>query len=513
VERLGGLDGAFLSFESPTTHLHIIGALIFDPSDVEGGVDFRRVRHLVADRLQRVPPFRKRLVEVPFGIQHPAMLDDPQFDLDYHVRRVALPAPGGLAELAGLVADLASRPLDRQRPLWEFHVVEGLAHGHLALVPKVHHSILDGVSGAEVMAAFFDLAPEPVPRPLFGPGVRSGGAGRSGKVGGPKVGAPRPDPAVGGDPGWTPDPLPGEIERWRDVVGSLPAQADALIRTVTRTVRSARGLSGRNREVGGCPPPPPSPFEAPATSINRAISPHRRVAFAALPLNDVRRVREVLGGTTNDVVLTVAGGAMRRFFAARGEEPGGSLVALVPVSVRDESERDALGNRISAMLVSLGTRVEDDAVRLQQIREDVYAAKEQSRIVGSDMFAGWAQAAVPVVATRLSRLASNLRLFDHVPPIFNLIVSNVPGPDFPLYLAGARLVAMYPLGPIIEGAGINITVFSYLDSVYVGVQGCWDLVPDITTIAQGMNESLAALLTSSNRVLRPVPWWHAEVPA
>jgi WS/DGAT/MGAT family acyltransferase len=204
---------------------------------------------------------------------------------------------------------------------------------------------------------------------------------------------------------------------------------------------------------------------------------------------------------------------MRRFFAARGEEPGGSLVALVPVSVRDESERDALGNRISAMLVSLGTRVEDDAVRLQQIREDVYAAKEQSRIVGSDMFAGWAQAAVPVVATRLSRLASNLRLFDHVPPIFNLIVSNVPGPDFPLYLAGARLVAMYPLGPIIEGAGINITVFSYLDSVYVGVQGCWDLVPDITTIAQGMNESLAALLTSSNRVLRPVPWWHAEVPA
>ncbi|HEV3280072.1 MAG TPA: wax ester/triacylglycerol synthase family O-acyltransferase [Acidimicrobiales bacterium] len=510
MERLGGVDGAFLSLESPTTHLHIIGALVFDPSGVDGGVDFWRVRDMVGRRLPLVPPFRKRLVEVPFGLQHPAMIDDPDFDLDYHVRRVALPGPGGPAELAELVADLASRPLDRQRPLWEFHVVEGLAHGQLALVPKVHHSILDGVSGAEVLAAFFDLSPEPVPRPLFGSGARSGRVAQPGTVGGSKVRDSAPEGA-GGGPGWAPDPLPGEVVRWRDVVGSLPAHADALLRTVTRTVRSARGLTGRNREMESAPPP--SPFEAPATSINRAISSHRRVAFAELSMSDVRRVREILGGTTNDVVLTVAGGAMRRFFTARGEDLGESLVALVPVSVRQESERDALGNRISAMLVSLSTSVEDDAARLQQIRQDVHAAKEQSRIVGSDLLAGWAQAAVPVVATRLSRLATNFRLFDHVPPIFNLIVSNVPGPDFPLYMAGARLVSMYPVGPIIEGAGINITVFSYLDTLYVGVQGCWDLVPDIALIAKGVNESLGALVCATNRLVRPVPWWHAEIPA
>ncbi|MGH9080175.1 MAG: WS/DGAT/MGAT family O-acyltransferase [Acidimicrobiales bacterium] len=511
MERLTGLDGAFLSFESSTTHLHILGALVFDPSDVDGGVDFRRVRDMVASRLHLVPPFRKRLVEVPFGLQHPSMTDDPDLDIDYHVRRVALPRPGGLDQLADLVADIASRPLDRQRPLWEFHVVEGLARGQLALVPKVHHSILDGVSGAEVLAVFFDLSPDPAPRPLFGTTVASRRPGRlRGAPGSTIEAAPDPDPAAS-DPAWTPDPSPGEVERWREVFGSLPAQADALVRTVARTMRTARGLSGRNRDVAG--DLPPSPFEAPATSINRAISPHRRVAFTELPMSEVRRVREILGGTTNDVVLTVAGGAMRRFFAARGEELGQSLVALVPVSVRDESERSALGNRISAMLVSLSTQVEDDGARLRQIRKEVHAAKDQSRIVGSDVFDGWAQAAVPVVATRLSKLASNLRLFDHVPPIFNLIVSNVPGPDFPLYLAGARLVSMYPVGPIIEGAGINITVFSYMDTVYVGVQGCWDLVPDIGTITRGVNESLGALVGATNRLLRPVPWWHGEVPA
>lgn len=206
MERLTGLDGGFAALDSPTGHLHILGALIFDPGEVRGEIDFWRIKELVTERLHRVPPFRQRLVEVPFGMQHPAMVDDPDFDIDYHVRRVCLPDPGGLAELETLVADVASRPLDRQRPLWEFHVVEGLAGGRLALVPKVHHSILDGVSGAEVMAAFFDLSPIPAPRPLFG------GASRVRPV----------DPIHGRDPvravgsedrgadlTWSPDPLPG----------------------------------------------------------------------------------------------------------------------------------------------------------------------------------------------------------------------------------------------------------------------------------------------------------------
>ena len=208
MDRLTGLDGAFLSLESPTTHLQILGALVFDPTGVEGGVDFWTVRSLIADRLGLVPPFRQRMVEVPFGLQHPAMVDDPDFDLDFHVRRARLPEPGGQAELAALVADIASRPLDRGRPLWEFHVVEGLEHGRLAIVPKVHHAIIDGVSGAQVMAAFFDLSPVPAPVPLFGPPA---GAPVAGDV----AAGPGEGRSAAGDPRWSPDSLPGEWERCR----------------------------------------------------------------------------------------------------------------------------------------------------------------------------------------------------------------------------------------------------------------------------------------------------------
>ncbi len=510
MRRLTGLDGAFLSLESPTTHLHILGAMIFDPGDVVGGLEFGGIRDMVADRVRLVPPFRMRMLEVPFGLQHPSMVDDPEFDIDYHVRRVSLPRPGRLHEMAELVADLASRPLDRRKPLWEFHVVEGLEHGHIALVSKVHHAIIDGVSGAEVMAAFFDLSADPAPRPIFGGGSGGRRPSRPEEAGDP------PEPPTGGsdrsgDTTWSPPPLPGEVDKWRQVLGALPSQVDAVARTVSRTVTTARTLSGRNRELNGTLPP--SPFGAPRTSINRAISPHRRVAFAELPLADVRRVSEVLGGTANDIVLAATAGAMRTFFAERNEDLETSLVALVPVSVRSESEQGALGNRVSAMLTSLATGVEDPVARLAHIREGTKAAKEQSRSIGTDMFAAWAQAAFPAVATRLSRLVTNLRVFDHVDPMFNLIVSNVPGPDVPLYMAGARLVAMYPLGPVVEGVGLNVTVFSYTDTIYVGVQACWDLVPDIATVANGMRDSLDELVGEANRRDRPVPWWHADLPA
>jgi WS/DGAT/MGAT family acyltransferase len=237
------------------------------------------------------------------------------------------------------------------------------------------------------------------------------------------------------------------------------------------------------------------------------------VALTELPLSDVRRVRSILGGTTNDVVLAVTAGALRSFFAARGEQLSSSLVGMVPVSVRTEDESGALGNRVSAMLVSLATGIGDPVDRLHRICDETRTAKDQSEFIDAQVFAGWAQSLVPSLATRLSRLVTNFRLFDHVAPLFNLIVSNVPGPDFPLYLAGARMVAMYPLGPIIEGAGLNVTVFSYLDTLYVGLQGCRTLLPDLDTIGRGMEESLAELVGAANRRDRPVPWWHAELPA
>jgi len=510
MTRLTGLDGAFLALESPTTHLHIMGTMVFDPSDLDRALTFRRIRSLVGERVPLVPPFRMRMVEVPFGLQHPIPMEDPDFDLDYHVRRTSIPAPGGTAELAELVADLAARPLDRARPLWEFHVVEGLAEGRVGIVAKVHHAIIDGVSGAEVLAAFFDLSPDPTPRPLFGGlPLRTGRSKREVEVNPSESGDGDEDPLVGS--GWSPEALPGEFDQLWSSLQRLPSQIDAVARSIARTVHSVRATGSRDREVGTTSTP--SPFQAPLTSLNGAISPHRRVAFADLSLVDLRTVSRVFGGTTNDVVLAVTAGGLRTLLAGRGESPDTSLVAMVPVSVRTESEQGALGNRVSGLLVSLATGVADPVARLGHISGGMRMAKERNRAVGPELIASWAEAAFPAVATRLSHLVTNLRLFDHVAPPFNLIVSNVPGPDFPLYMAGARMVSMHPLGPIVEGIGLNVTVFSYRETVHVGIQGCWDLVPDVDVLASGMKEALAELVAEAGRVDRPVPWWHAELPA
>jgi diacylglycerol O-acyltransferase / wax synthase len=518
VERLSGLDAGFSSFESPTTHLHIVAALVFDAAHARGGMSFRRVRNLLAERIDLVPPFRMRLLEVPFGVDHPRLVEDTHFDLDYHVRRAAVPAPGGRDELARFVADVASRPLDRRRPLWEFHVVEGLERGQVALVTKVHHSIIDGVSGAELVAALFDLSADPSPRPLFG-GVRArrrvapdrltecdqedapGEPGEPGEL----DGAIDADDRQGSE-----GSVPSEFARWRQAIGSLPAQIDAVRRAFTGTVQSARHLGPLRREQVA---PPPMPFRAPRTSLNRAISPHRRSSFAELPLADIRRVCEMLGGTTNDVVLACAAGALREFFSTRGEHVDAPLVAMVPVSVRTESEQGELGNRISATLVSLATDLDGPAARLEAIRTGMRASKEQCETIGPGFFASWAEAARPAVTNRLSRLLTNLRVFDRMGPPFNVVVSNVPGPDFPLYLAGARLVGIYPFGPIVEGVGVNVTVFSYLDTVHVGVLGCWDLVAEVDVIAKSMSACLDELVSEASRRGRPVPWWHSELPA
>ena len=478
MRRFAGLDGAFLAFESPAAPLHIVGVLVFDPTGVPNGVGFDEVRALVARRLPRVPPFRQRPVAVPFGLGHGGLVDDPRFDLDYHVRRSALPRPGGRSELAGAVAEIVERPLDRTRPLWEFHVLEGVEGGRFALVTKVHHAIIDGVSGAELLAAFFDLTPHPGPQPVDA-----------------------------GD--WTPPPVPGELGMVRDALGDLPARLEGVVRATTGTVRLARRLSGRNRQVDGTLPP--SPFDAPRTSLNGSISPHRRVAFAEIPLAAVDEVRTALGGSVNDVVLAAVGGGLRRLLAIRGEQPDSSLVAMVPVSVRTADDRGALGNRVAPMLVSTASGVADDAARLRLVSEEMAKAKAQHRVVGADPFATWADALAPVVATRLARLATNLRVFDRLPPPFNLVVSNVPGPHADLYLAGARLVSLHPFGPIVDGVGVNVTVFSYAGTVFVGVAGCRELVADVAELAAGIERAAAALVARARRSTRPAPWWCSGV--
>jgi WS/DGAT/MGAT family acyltransferase len=397
-------------------------------------------------------------------------VEDPEFDLDFHLHRVSVPAPGGPNEVSTLVAEVAERPLDFNRPLWEMHVVEGLESGHFAIITKIHHAAIDGASGAEVLAAFFDLGPEP--RVITAP-----------------------------DHPWKADPLPTEVDLVTSALSSLRWQPEATASAVRRTVGAVRNLAERNRrlrEEDGIDPPP-APFSAPRTSINGTISAHRRFAFLQAPLEDIQTVRSAFGGTVNDVVLASAAGALRRLLSERGESLDDSLVAMVPMSTRSAADAGALGNKVHAMLVSLATAVADPVERLRMIASGTRLAKDQARVLSEDLLRDWAQLAVPALSSRLARLAGNLRLFDHVPALFNVLVSNIQGPEVPLWCAGARLVALYPVGPLAEGVGLNITVISYTGTLYVGILGCRGLVPEVDRLAHHMSDALGELVKAAVR--------------
>ena len=474
MERLRGLDAAFLSMETPTMHMHMAAVLVLEPPAHLDGTPpallAERIRTVVEQRLHLVPLLRRRAVRVPFGVHHPVWIDDPAFDLEYHVRRASLPAPGGPAELAAFVSGTVGTALDQRRPLWELHVVEGLDSGHLAVVTKLHHAAIDGVSGAETLAAFLDLGPE-----------------------GRNVEPPsRP---------WRPEPVPTDVELLGSSLSSLVRQPERAVGAMSRTVGALFDLSQRNRRLREEDEiePPPAPFRAPRTSLNGSISPHRRTAFAEVAMEDVQVVRQAFGGTVNDVVLAAVSGALRRLLAGRGERLDEALVAMVPISARTTEDRGTQGNRLSAMLVSLASTVADPVERLRLVAEGTRLAKEQARVLSEDVIRGWAQLAFPAVSSRLARLSNNLRIFDHVPPLFNVVVSNIPGPDFPLWWAGTRLVALYPLGPIVDGVGLNITVISYMGALHVGVVGCRDLVPEVDHVGHLITEAVAELQKAATR--------------
>jgi WS/DGAT/MGAT family acyltransferase len=468
VERLSGLDASFLAMETPTMRLHVSAVMVFEPATAtseEPTYVFERVRQVVDERLHLVPPLRRRAVRVPFGLHHPVWVEDPDFDLDFHLRRSSVPAPGGPRELSALVGEVAGRPLDLDRPLWEMHVVEGLESGHFAIVAKLHHATIDGASGAEALAAFFDLGAE---------------------------GRMVPPPAHA----WRPDPLPTERDLVAGALSSLTRQPEQVANTLRRTVGAVRGLAERNRrlrEEDGVDPPP-APFSAPRTSLNGAISAHRRFGFCHVPLEDVQTVRRAFGGTVNDVVLAGVAGALRRLLAERGEVLDDPLVAMVPMSTRSLADAGMLGNKVHAMLVSLATTVSDPIERLRVISAGTRLAKDQARVLSEDLLREWAQLAVPAVSSRVARLAGNLRIFDHVPALFNVLVSNIPGPEVPLWCAGGRLVALYPVGPLADGVGLNITVLSYTGTLYFGILGCRELVPEVDHLAHHLSDAFGELL-------------------
>ena len=463
MQRLTGLDATFLYLENPTTPLHVASTAVFDPSAVPGGYSFEKVLALIDSRLHLLPPFRRRLVEVPFQLHHPLWIEDPDFDLEYHVRRAALPAPGGPAELAEFAADVFSRPLDRNRPLWEIYAVEGLENGHIAMVSKVHHAAIDGVSGAEITVNLLDLQPEPV---HYEP-----------------------------DEPWKPDRKPSDFELIGYALSSLARQPLAALKAVRRTAEVALNIRRRNRTPDF--EPPPSLFSAPRTSFNTTITRHRKVAFTSVSLDDVKAVRKELGGTVNDIVLALCAGSLRNYLERRGELPAEPLVAMVPISVRTEDQKGELGNRVSSMLTSLATDVDDPVKRLEVIQENTRGAKEQDKAIGADTLTNWAEFAAPAVAARAARLISRTKVLDRLRPVFNVTISNVPGPPFPLYSAGAEMVAIYPMGPIMDSAALNITVMSYMGTMYFGVVACRDTLPDVDDIGQGLSDALAELLKAA----------------
>lgn len=465
MRRLTGLDASFLYLETPNNHMHVAGTYVFDPSDIAGGYCFDDVKALIGNRLHKLPPFRWRLVEVPFGLHHPIWVEDPDFDLDYHVRRSALPAPGGRKELAEFAADVMARQLDRRRPLWEIHIVEGLEHGYVAMISKTHHAAIDGASGAELSTNLLDLSPEPV---------------------------------VHEEPEWKPERIPTDAEMLTYAVNSLSRQPLKFAQAVKQAVEIALQFRSRVRPEGI--DPPPTPFTAPRTSLNVPITPHRSFAFSEVTLNDVKKIRAALGGTVNDVVLAICSGALRRYLIEGSELPKEPLVAMVPISVRSQNQSGEMGNRVSNMFVELATHVADPAERLALIQGSTKRSKEAATAIGADTLSNWAEFAAPALAARAARLYSSMKLADKHRPLFNVTISNVPGPNFPLYSAGARLVSWYPMGPIFDGGGLNITVMSYMGVVHFGLVACKETVRDVWRLAEFVNEATEELLQAANLV-------------
>ena len=448
MERLSGMDATFLYIETPAGHMHVAMVGIYDVATMPGGYSFDRIKQHIAERLQVVPPFRRRLVEVPFQFHHPVWIEDPNFNLNYHVRRIGCPAPGGRRELGEVAAQIASIPLDRTRPLWEAWVIEGLKQDRVGFVVKVHHAAIDGASGAEIMTALYDLAPESTPlEPVEIPAER----------------------------------IPNDVELVSYAAVSKLRRAKEAVPLIGRTVQSVANMVSRVRnpdEHHGA-----VPLTAPRTPFNHSIGPHRAVAFARVPLDETKAVKEALGVKVNDVVLALCSGTLRRYLELHGGIPEEPLVAVCPVSVRAEEEQGSAGNKVSAMFASLATNVDDPGERLRTICESTDGAKQDHNAIGARMLTDWAEWAAPKTFGLASRLYSSMNLADSHRVIHNLVISNVPGPPFPLYLAGAELVAAYPMGPIIDGAGLNITVLSYRDHVDIGFLADRDLVPDVWDLA------------------------------
>jgi diacylglycerol O-acyltransferase len=453
-ERLSVLDELFLHLEGPNTHMHVGAAVLFEgpPPSYEDLLDG------VRRKLQLVPRFRQKLMTVPLGLGRPVWVDDTHFNLEYHVRHTALPPPGDMEKLKRLTARIMSQQLDRTKPLWEIWVAEGFADGRFALISKTHHCLVDGVSGADIMSVLLDLTPESEHIEL--------------------------------EP-WRPDPEPTPdrllIEALRERITS-PAE---VVRTVQSTVLDPAKLPNRVIEsakalgsfVGGM-----TVDTAPQSSLNLQIGPHRRFETVLVGLDDIKSVKNSLGATVNDVVLAVVSGGLRQLLSARGERiDDAELRAMVPVSVRADHDKGALGNQVASLWAALPISEPDAVRRVEIVHERMKDLKSSGQAVGAQLLTSFGEYTPPTILAQAARLVARQRAF-------NLVVTNVPGPQFPLYMFGKQMQEVYPVVPLSANTTIGIALLSYNGTIGFGLLGDFDAAPDLGVLAEGIEKSTAELI-------------------
>ena len=463
MERLGPQDASFLYLETPRVHQHVGGVAILDPSTAPNGtLTYDALLRVISSRLHLVPRFRQRVLFPPLPVTRPVWVDDAEFDISFHLRRAALPTPGGRRELIDYVQRVISRPLDRTKPLWEAYLIEGLEDGMVAILTKVHHAMVDGLAAIDLASAVFDFTPEP------------------------QILTPPP---------WTPEPEPDGldllVEGVRDqMMHPLLGLADLVQRTLSaprRVARDAAQVVGGLRQIAeGGVLAPPSPF-------NRKVGSNRRFAMADEPLQTLKDVKNALGGTVNDVVLATVAGALYRLLRSRHEPTRNRVLrAMVPVSVRTRDQRSAMGNRVSTIFVGLPVGPMGAKKRLGLIRERTKSLKESNYAVGAEFLMNIGTWAPPTIHAMAARAAARTR-------VVNLVVSNVPGPRAPMYIAGARLLAQYPIMPIGETMGLSIAVTSLAGTMAFGITADWDTLPDIEALGQAIDDSLAELRKAAGK--------------
>lgn len=458
IRQVAGPDAAFLYGERPEWHFHVSALTVLDPSTSER-FSYDAIVDQVARRLHKAPQFRWKLVESPMrmGLDRPIWVDDPDFDIHRHMHRVGVPAPGDDRALGELVGRLTSFKIDRSRPLWEMWVIDGLAGGRTAVLAKIHHSIIDGQSGAELATLLYDLEPDP---------------------------EPDPDP-----PPYVPAAPPSALERMQlagENAWSWPVRAARLGRQMVR-----QGITMGRHALGD--DAPAQALQAPRTPFNGQLTPDRSFAAAAIPMAQAKAVKNAFGVKLNDVLLTVSSTALRNQLIELDALPDTPVIAQVPVSLRDESNSDAIGTKVANMFSSLATDIADPVERLQAIHRSTTRGKQMREELTSVHEVNFTDATAPALISIAARAWSLAGLDGRTPPIFNLIISNVAGPPFDLYLAGARVEAMYPMGPLLYGSGVNFTIVSSADRLDFGIMACPALVPDPWEIADRIGPALDEL--------------------